>query len=225
MSIVRYRKLPVEVDTIEWTGDNLDELTAFTGGLFVPVDPGKGLTSEFTGKVFDALHSTWVLVKTGQRVVCGVLGEFYPIAEDVLAETYELASVERPSPGDAHRAEVLAEADLLPKADVVAWLVKKAREETPVWLLASKVERGAIRPDNLRMLPATFFEAGRTYEYAPLHLLFRCDAVGAHPVTGEPSAVGWVRYHGAGWSSGDYSPAEYADGWTDITDTTTGDNQ
>lgn len=65
-----------------------------------------------------------------------------------------------------------------------------------------------------------FFQPGHTYEYAALHLLFRCDAVSTHPVTGEPSAVGWVRYHGGGWSSGDYSPAEYADGWTDITDTT-----
>jgi hypothetical protein len=89
MRIVRYRKLPVEVDTVQWIGTNLDELIAFTGGLFVPVDPGESLASEYTGKVFDALHSTWVLVKTGQTVVCGVLGEFYPIAEDVLAETYE----------------------------------------------------------------------------------------------------------------------------------------
>jgi hypothetical protein len=89
MSVVRYRKLPVVVDTVQWTGTNLDELTAFTGGLFIPVDPGEGLTGEYTGKVFDALHSTWVLVKTGQHVVRGVLGEFYPIAEDVLAETYE----------------------------------------------------------------------------------------------------------------------------------------
>ena len=89
MSTVRYRKLPVEVDTVQWTGDNLDELIAFTDGLFIPVDPGENLTPEYTGKVFDALHSTWVLVKTGQRVVRGVLGEFYPIAEEVLAETYE----------------------------------------------------------------------------------------------------------------------------------------
>jgi hypothetical protein len=62
-----------------------------------------------------------------------------------------------------------------------------------------------------------FFRAGRTYEYAPLHLVFRCDAVSTHPVTGEPSAVGWVRYHGSSWTSGDYSPAEYADGWLDVT--------
>ncbi|MFH8792260.1 hypothetical protein [Streptomyces sp. NPDC017941] len=54
---------------------------------------------------------------------------------------------------DSHvRAEALAEAGLLPKADVVAWLTKKAREQTPVELLPSKADRGAIRPDNLLML-------------------------------------------------------------------------
>jgi hypothetical protein len=42
---------------------------------------------------------------------------------------------------DAHRAEVLAEA----KVEVVAWLVKKDRENTPVGELASKVDRGAVR--------------------------------------------------------------------------------
>ena len=39
--------------------------------------------------MYDRLHSTWVLVYTGQHIVRGVKGEFYPIAEDVLAETYE----------------------------------------------------------------------------------------------------------------------------------------
>jgi hypothetical protein len=42
---------------------------------------------------------------------------------------------------DAHRAELLAEA----KVEVVAWLVKKDRENTPVGHLASKVDRGAVR--------------------------------------------------------------------------------
>jgi hypothetical protein len=91
---------------------------------------------------------------------------------------------------DAYRAEVLAEADLLPKADVVAWLVKKAREDTPVWLLASKVERGAVRPDNLRMLPPDFFEPGHSYTHRDGHD-FKCVAVTAHPQTGERLAMGW----------------------------------
>ena len=42
---------------------------------------------------------------------------------------------------DAFRAELLVEA----KTEVVAWLAKKANEDTPVWQLASKVDRGAIR--------------------------------------------------------------------------------
>ena len=42
---------------------------------------------------------------------------------------------------DVYRAEILAEA----KVEVVAWLVKKDREDTPVGHLASKVDRGAVR--------------------------------------------------------------------------------
>jgi hypothetical protein len=91
---------------------------------------------------------------------------------------------------DAYRAEVLAEADLLPKADVVAWLTKKAREDTPVWQLASKVDRGAVRPNNLRMLPADFFEPGHSYTHRDGHD-FHCVAVTAHPQTGERLAMGW----------------------------------
>jgi hypothetical protein len=92
----------------------------------------------------------------------------------------------------ADRAEILAEAELLPKADVVAWLVKKAREETPVWLLASKVDRGAIRPDNLRMVPADFFEPGHTYRNGLY--TYRCVGVGPHPTTSETRAVGWLTH-------------------------------
>jgi hypothetical protein len=93
---------------------------------------------------------------------------------------------------DAHRTEILAEAELLPKADVVAWLVKKAREDTPVWQLASKVDRGAVRPDNLRMLPADFFEPGHTYRNGLY--TYRCVGVGPHPTTSETRAVGWLTH-------------------------------
>ena len=96
---------------------------------------------------------------------------------------------------DAHRAEVLAEGELLPKEDVVAWLVKKAREGTPIELLASKVARGAIRPDNLRMLPADFFEPGRTYTRtgrSGLRLRFVCEHLTTDPKVGDREAWGWV---------------------------------
>jgi hypothetical protein len=101
MTITRYRKRPIEVDTIQWTGDNEAEVQAFTGGAsrFYALDAEDREGSddpEATAAVFDKLHSTWVLVYTGQHVVRGVKGEYYPIAEDVLAETYETVQDARP---------------------------------------------------------------------------------------------------------------------------------
>lgn len=89
----KFRKKPVEIEAVQWTGDNEDELYAFTGAQnFVVTDPEDRANSddpEATASVFDELHSTWVLVYTGQWVIRGVKGEFYPINEQVLAETYD----------------------------------------------------------------------------------------------------------------------------------------
>lgn len=114
--------------------------------------------------------------------------------------------------GDARaagRAEALVEADLLPKADVVTWLTKKAREiprgnkigraqGDVLAVMASKVARGAVRPDNLRMLPPDFYEVGRTYTdpSADYDWKFRVDAVTTHPQTGERMALGWRHFRG-----------------------------
>ncbi|MCX5253581.1 hypothetical protein OOK27_05260 [Streptomyces canus] len=94
MTITRYRKRPVEVDTIQWTGTNEADVQAFTEGArnFYALDDEDRENSddpEATATVYDKLHSTWILAYTGQHIVRGVKGEFYPIAEDVLAETYE----------------------------------------------------------------------------------------------------------------------------------------
>lgn len=88
--IREYRKKPLTVQAIQWTGTNEDELVAFTGNRFMAVDPEDRTDDpDLTGAVFDILHSTWVGVKTGQWVIQGVRGEHYPIDEQVLAETYE----------------------------------------------------------------------------------------------------------------------------------------
>ena len=106
---------------------------------------------------------------------------------------------------DAYRAEVVAERD----ATIVTWLVKKAREfrsmggrmraaqADAVAAMASKLERGAVRPDNLRMLPADFFKPGHGYTHLDGHD-FHCVAVTTHPVTGEQLAMGWRSEHGDG---------------------------
>jgi hypothetical protein len=102
--IVRRRKRPVEVDTIQWLGDNEADVRAFTtvtapdgsyvlSANFYALDAEDRKNSDdpdATATVYDKLHSTWILVYTGQHIVRGVAGEFYPIAEAVLADTYDL---------------------------------------------------------------------------------------------------------------------------------------
>lgn len=77
----RFRKKPIEVRAVRWTGDNLAAVQAFAGADF--------REGEECAQVYDKLHDTWMNVYDGQWVIEGVQGEFYPIAPDVLAATYE----------------------------------------------------------------------------------------------------------------------------------------
>lgn len=126
---------------------------------------------------------------------------------------------------DEHRTEVLAE--------VTAWLVKKAREfhvssrkrereqGDTCAVLASKIARGAVRPDNLRMLPdAGFFEVDRSYVSGTWQ--FHCEAITPSPSTGETRALGWKRspVHGIHlWHAVALDPDDWEHGgWTDVTE-------
>ena len=132
---------------------------------------------------------------------------------------------------DAYRAEVLTE--------VTTWLVKKAREframggemraaqADAVAAMASKVERGAVRPDNLRMLPADFFEPGHTYTHVDdgTDWKFRVDTVTTHPEDGERTALGWRHFRGQ-WEPIAYGEDDYDIhlhvGTVDVTEETSG---
>ncbi|GAA0704793.1 hypothetical protein GCM10010193_69740 [Kitasatospora atroaurantiaca] len=87
----RFRKRPVVIDAIQWTGGNLAEVIAFTGpAVFDVIEPTDRIEDpEQTAQVYDELHSTWVGVYTGHWIIKGIRGEFYPCAEDVFAVTYE----------------------------------------------------------------------------------------------------------------------------------------
>lgn len=92
--------------------------------------------------------------------------------------------------------------------------------------ILAEADRGAIRPDNLRMLPATFFEPGRSYASGTWR--FRCEAVTPSPSTGETRALGWKYgpvHDVHGWHAAALDPDDWAHGgWTDTTTTSTGDH-
>lgn len=92
MAATRFRKKPVEVQAIQWTGDNAAEIKAFVGvrenGECRFLQP-----HEITGvwdnpHVFDELHATWVPVLPENWIIRGVQGEFYPCDADVFAASY-----------------------------------------------------------------------------------------------------------------------------------------
>lgn len=86
MPIATYRKKPVEVRIAgPWdaTVDAFAELHDSTDGGF-------RWNVDGSAQVYDRLHDTWVNVLDGQSVIEGVQKENYPIAADVLIQTYDL---------------------------------------------------------------------------------------------------------------------------------------
>lgn len=84
-----FRKKPIDVEAIQWTGGNLPQMQAFTSLQFSEIpEADRGVEPELTAEVFDKLHSTWVKLRTGDWILKGTQGEFYPCARAVFESTY-----------------------------------------------------------------------------------------------------------------------------------------
>jgi hypothetical protein len=74
-----YRKRPVTVEAIEWTGDNTQEMAAFAGDAYV----------DRAGAAHIATLEGDMRATVGDFIIKGVQGEFYPCKPDIFAATYE----------------------------------------------------------------------------------------------------------------------------------------
>lgn len=85
--MAKYRKKPIIIDAIQWTGDNEEEIYAWerevvkdynlvvrSDGGFVYVDTLEGSTK----------------AKKGDWIICGMKGETYPCKPDIFEMIYEL---------------------------------------------------------------------------------------------------------------------------------------
>jgi hypothetical protein len=82
---MKYRKKPVVIDAIKWTGDNWDELELWCPyGLTCQRDIG----SKKYVIVIDTLEGR-MRADVGDWIIKGIKGEFYPIKNDIFLETYE----------------------------------------------------------------------------------------------------------------------------------------
>ena len=76
---MKYRKKPVVIDAIQFTGDNLSELE-----MFVPVGRYSNDGTFDIVTLEGSLH-----VSINDYIIKGVKDEFYPCKPDIFEQTYE----------------------------------------------------------------------------------------------------------------------------------------
>jgi hypothetical protein len=92
---MKYISKPVEIEAIQWNGNNYDEIRRFAlENADIDVD-SPNLDKGDQLLVWDKLQEQWIKANHGDYIIKGTKGEFYPCAEDVFVEKY--TPVEQPS--------------------------------------------------------------------------------------------------------------------------------
>ena len=79
--MTKYRKKPIIIEAVQWTGDNLEELRDF-----VPEEFRYNKVSEPMGiRTLEGVMT----VSVGDWIIKGIQGEFYPCKPDIFEATYE----------------------------------------------------------------------------------------------------------------------------------------
>ena len=93
----KFRKKPVVIEAVQWTGENLREIITFTDGRPNTRTQHAGmmwaqyeaLVAE-KGLIIFTLEGQHIATP-GDWIIKGVKGEFYPCKPDIFAATYEAA--------------------------------------------------------------------------------------------------------------------------------------
>ena len=80
--VQRYVKRPVIVRAIQFNGANVELIRQFTGGK---MSAFHRKNNKFYVNTLEGL----MLVGIGDYIVCGVVGEFYPVKQEIFELTYE----------------------------------------------------------------------------------------------------------------------------------------
>lgn len=97
---MKFRKKPVVINAVQWTGANVQELTNFLAGFEVHVAPPNSEAEcvsciakfDFTTQPASVRIPTLegeMTASAGDWMIRGVKGEFYPCKPDIFAATYE----------------------------------------------------------------------------------------------------------------------------------------
>jgi len=80
--IRKFRKKPVVIEAVQWTGSNFGEIASLVG---------KGCAIVGGALFIDTLENRNLEADEGDWIIKGVNGEFYPCKPDIFEKTYEVA--------------------------------------------------------------------------------------------------------------------------------------
>lgn len=96
VTVRRFRKKPVEIEAWQWDSDEYDP--ALRGWIGNVLDDNSNMLCGFQllddddeAEVYNYLHKTWVKLKSGDWIIKGIQGEFYPCKPDIFEATYDEA--------------------------------------------------------------------------------------------------------------------------------------
>lgn len=78
----RYVKKPVEIEALQWTGENVEEMVNFCSACFSYEKNNEAVLAIAT------LEGT-MTASTGDMIIKGVKGEFYACKHDIFEMTYD----------------------------------------------------------------------------------------------------------------------------------------
>lgn len=90
----KFRKKPIVIEAVRWTGSNLEEIRNFVGNDLIEnyikhFDiEGTLIKQTLTGIAINTLEGT-MMVNYGDYIIKGVNNEFYPCKPDIFKQTYE----------------------------------------------------------------------------------------------------------------------------------------
>ena len=78
--VQKFKKKPLIIEAVQWTGQNVDEITGFIG------------YEKFQFEGDDIVIQTYeglIIAGIGDWIIKGIAGEFYPCKPDIFEKTYE----------------------------------------------------------------------------------------------------------------------------------------
>lgn len=93
--IQTYRKKPMDIQAVQWTGLNFEEIRTFVGdSLFYELEDTTWCSGVIPPRFIVMIRTLEgdLLCSVGDYIIRGIRGEFYPCKPDIFEDSYELVS-------------------------------------------------------------------------------------------------------------------------------------